>query len=172
MKDPRPLVQHIYGMQAEDCLNEMRTGRDPLIDTDLLELHHAESKIQLPHPLHNKYIHHYSHSDDDMNGRPRDTTPVRTLSRLYVFRYLREDIACNIELSDQGAETPECSMKINLSDPVKCLSVICRTIWHYQKVTDLDVNGVSFKDFRAGDVPIMSKEPGCARFAEILTVLK
>ena len=145
-------------MYVEHYLNLMRTGHYPLIDDDLLESLNAESTVQLfDHPLHNKYINYYSHSDDDMNGRPRDTTPVRTLSRLYVFRYLREDIACNIELADQGSEAPECAVQISSGDRVGCLSVICRTIWDNQRVSDLYIWYV--EDFRVFEAPTMSKEP-------------
>ena len=148
-------------MQIEDSLNGMRTHVGVIaesIDTDLLKWLQAESIVRLfDHPLHNKYINYYNHSNDDMNARPRDTTPVKTLSKLYVFSYLREDIACNIELADQGAETPQCAVRIESSDRVGCLSVICRTIWYYQKVSDLYTWDVSFLDFR--DVPIRSEEP-------------
>ena len=134
MKDPRPLVQHIYEMQVEDYLNQMRTsgGDDlPSIDTDLSKSIRAECTDRLfDDPLHNKYINYYDHSEDKRIRRPRDTTPVKTLSKLYVFRYLKEDIPCGIEL----AETPECAVTIASSDRVGCLSVICRTIWYYQKV--------------------------------------
>ena len=57
MKDPEPLVQHLYEMQVEDYLNEMRTGDGPSIDTDLFRSLHTESSVRLvDHPLHNKYI--------------------------------------------------------------------------------------------------------------------
>ena len=40
MKDSRPLVQFIYEMQVEDCLNKMRTDPSvfPPIDADLFEV--------------------------------------------------------------------------------------------------------------------------------------
>ena len=49
MKDPRPLVQHVYEMQVEDYLNEMRTGGlyDSPIDVDLFESLHTESSNTL-----------------------------------------------------------------------------------------------------------------------------
>ena len=58
MKDPRPLVQHVYEMQVEDYLNTMRTGFcHPSIDADLFKSLQAESSVRLfDHPLHNKYI--------------------------------------------------------------------------------------------------------------------
>ena len=46
MKDSRPLVQHVYEMQVEDCLNKLRTKVGvipPSIDTDLFRSLHAES---------------------------------------------------------------------------------------------------------------------------------
>ena len=129
MKDPRPLVQHIYEIQVEDYLNQMRTsgGDDlPSIDTDLLKSIHAECIVRLfDNPLHNKYINYYDHSEDKRIRRPRDMTPVKTLSKLYVFRYLKEDIPCSIELADQGSETPECAVTIASSDRVGCLSGVC-----------------------------------------------
>ena len=160
MKDPRPLVQHVYEMQVEDYLYTMRT--DPAcpvsLDDDLFKWLHKESTVRLfDHPLHNKYINYYDHSNDDMNDRPRDTTPVNTLSKLYLFRYLREDIPCTIKSSNQGSETPECAVQIISRDRFGCLSVICRTIWDNQKVSDLYISGV--EDFRIFEAPIMSKEP-------------
>ena len=41
MKDSRPLVQHVYEMQVEDYLDEMRTGDNPYIDVDLFKWLHA-----------------------------------------------------------------------------------------------------------------------------------
>ena len=54
MKDPRPLVQHVYEMQIE---------HGPLsIDADLFKSLHDESTVRLPHdPFHNKYINYYHH---------------------------------------------------------------------------------------------------------------
>ena len=37
MKDPRPLVQHVYEMQVEDYLNNITSGNRPSIDADLLK---------------------------------------------------------------------------------------------------------------------------------------
>ena len=57
MKDPRPLVQHVYEMQVDFYLNELRISGYLSIDTDLLKALHAESTVRLvDHPLHNKYI--------------------------------------------------------------------------------------------------------------------
>ena len=59
MKDPRPLVQHVYEMLVEYYLNEMRAGGMvvPSIDRNLFRWLQAESTVRLvDHPLLNKYI--------------------------------------------------------------------------------------------------------------------
>ena len=86
MRDSRPLVQHIYEMQVEDYVNKMRANIGESIDADLLESLHAESTVQLPHLLHNKYINYYNHYNDP------DTTPVYFPSRLYHFEYMRHGV--------------------------------------------------------------------------------
>ena len=45
MKDPRPLVQHVYELQVEDYLNKLRTGYHPSIDADLFMGLQAESSV-------------------------------------------------------------------------------------------------------------------------------
>ena len=89
MKDPRPLVQHIYEMEVEVYLNEMRTGHcllSPSIDAELFRSLHTESTVQLPHALHNNYINYNNHK---YGGDHTDTTPVYWSSIIYHFMAMR-----------------------------------------------------------------------------------
>ena len=135
MKDPRPLVQHVYEMQIEDYLNNMRTGGNPLIDVDLLQSIHLESTVQLfDHPLHNKYINHYNHYNhyDDT-----DSIPIYFPSRLYVFDHMSNKV--ELDHLREGEEIPPCGMVIR--NPSEALSdsllSICSEIFKHQAVTHL-----------------------------------
>ena len=103
MKDPRPLVEYIYEIWVEYYLNNMRTDVPPLIDAELFTSIYTESTVQLPdHPLHNKYLNHYDHREDD---RPRDITPIFHPSRLYNI-LIKQEVELNTD-DHAGAEIPE-----------------------------------------------------------------
>ena len=145
MKDPRPLVQHVYEMQIEDYLNKMRNRKYPPIDADLFRSLHSESKIRLvDHPLHNKYINYYNHEMDEERKRTFDTNPVYYPCEIYHFNEMRHQV----ELEDpqrEATEVPPCAMTIwcphkTVSDVV--LS-ICSEIFKHQVLTDLYMIGVA-----------------------------
>ena len=146
MKDSRPLVQYIYEMQVEDHLNEMRTGRDPSINPDLLMALHAESSVRLfNHPLHNKYINYYYHLLDNS-----DTAPVYYPSQVYHFWSMTRGVVLEDHLI-QGEEIPPCAMFIE--SPGKAVSdsllSICSQIFTRQPVTNLYMLDVRCKPLEA-----------------------
>ena len=114
MKDPGPLVQHVYEMQVEFYLNKMRTGGDdPSIDTDLFKSLHVESTVPLPHPLHNRDINYYNHFVDDSMKRPPDTTPVYWPSQVYHFHDMRHEV--KLDHHTERKEIPPCAIYIHIS---------------------------------------------------------
>ena len=149
MKDPRPLVQHVYEMQVEDYLNQMRAGAPPLIDTNLFKSLHTESTVQLPHPLHNKYINHYNHMG---RGAYTNTTPVYWPSQVYHFKWMRHEV----KLADhhtEGEEIPPCVMNIDLHGSSEAVSdsllSICSQISKHQVITDLYMDSVTCNSLEA-----------------------
>ena len=141
MKDPRPLVQHVYEMQIEDYLDELRTSDYvPPIDADLFKLLHAESTVGLfDDPVHNKYINYYDH----VKGDP-DTTPVYCPSRIYQFSNIRHEVVLKNHLT-QREEIPPCAMYIRGPDEAvsDALLSTCSEISTHQGVTDLHMDFVT-----------------------------
>ena len=139
MKDPRPLVQHVYEMLIEDYVNKMRTGGYLSVDEDLFKSLYNETTVPLPGlPLHNKYINYYNHKEDDKKKRPRDTTSVYVPSRLFVFHGMLEDVTTSRQYYEE-MEIPECAMSIQNPGTVvsKSLLTTCFSICDHQPVTDL-----------------------------------
>ena len=142
MKDPRPLVQHVYEMQVEDSLNQMRTAGHPSIATDLFKWLHAESSVPLvDHPLHNKYINYYDHSW--LTG-DHDTTPVYFPSQVYHFHLMSHEVVLENHLID-STEIPPCAMKISHPDEAVMASLlsICSQISTHQGISDLNMHAVT-----------------------------
>ena len=142
MKDPTPLIQHIYEMQIEDYLSMMRTG-GILIDTDLFRSLYSECTVPFPdNPLHNTFINYYNHRNDDNMKRPRDTS-FHFPSRVYHFDNMKK-VPTLDDIKEQEAEIPECAMMI--FNPVKSVmeSLIsqCQMISEQQPVTDLFMHRV------------------------------
>ena len=152
MKDCRPLVQFVYEMQVEDCLNEMRTTGRPSIDDDLFQSLQAEETVRLvDDPLHNKYINFYDPRRDS------DTTSVYYPSRLYVFYSMRRHgVVLENHLKE---EIPPCTMIIIDPDEVvrDSLLSICHQISTHQAVTDLWMWGVHCRDATEAEAPILSR---------------
>ena len=143
-------------MQVEDCLNKLRTGRHPQIDADLCKCMSAESAVKWPDdPVHNDYVSYYNHLRDDLDKRPRDLTPIRTASKLYVFVGIEENIECNIE----KYKLSECAMYIQSSDDavMKNLLMTCHQISQHQAVTDFFCMGSPDVDLTVVKAPVMSK---------------
>ena len=149
MKDPRPLVEHIYEMQIEKYLNKMRTvGYDPSIDEDLFKSLYTESSVELSSdPLHNKYINYYDHYKDHVEKRPFNRTPVYFPSRLYAFRWMKEGVVLRNPLPEV-TQIPNCAMYIYCADEAvtNTLLSICSRISKLQLVRDLVMGTVRAND--------------------------
>ena len=178
MADPRLLVDHVHTAFNEDVLEEMRASNEiPDIDTSLLESLYQASAVPLPDSaLHNQHVNYYDHYRDDLKKIPRDTTPVFTPSKLYVFDWMEEDVTLEHRTpepgvtgcTDPGQSEPnsfnnqECAIWIN--EPYESLTErllsLCRTISASQPVTDfhLQLNYDNRYDLTEANVPIMSKE--------------
>ena len=154
MKDPRPLVQHIYEMQINYYLNELRISGYLSIDTDLLKALHAESTVRLvDHPLHNKYINYYNDVSDP------DTTPVYFRSRLYHFEWMMHGVALENYLTG-STEIPSCAMFIDSSPDEAVTNTLlstCSQISRNQAVTDLWMSNVFCRDATEAEVPILRR---------------
>ena len=159
IKDPRPLVDHIYQMWIEDYLNKMRIGDYlPSIDEDLFKSLYTESTGPLPgDPLHNNNINYYDHKDDEIEERPRDTTPIYYPSAFYYFNSISEDIKLD-KRTEHGAEIPECAMGIHCLTIKNSLLSKCRIISQHQPVRDLCMWDVRCKDLTEAEAPVMSRE--------------
>ena len=143
MKDPRPLVQHVYEMQVEDYLNKMRTsGYRPSIEAALFKSLHTESIVRLfDDPLQNKYINYYSHYEDYSVYFP---------SQVYHFFDMRHEVVLENHLT-QGEEIPPCTMYIDDPDQAvrDSLLSICSQIFTHQPVTDLEMEFVTCNSLEA-----------------------
>ena len=74
MKDPRPLVDHVYEMYIDHYLRLLRIGGGyPRRDDYLFQSLYHESSIPLPgSPLHNHHINIYDPLEDGLMTRPFD----------------------------------------------------------------------------------------------------
>ena len=155
MKDPRPLVQHLYEMQVEYYLDEMRAGYDlyGTLDPNLFWSFHTESTVPLPHPLHNQYINHYDHNEDDT-----DTTPVYWPSRLYLFSDMRHEVVLG-KHKDNTGQVPECAMRVITPKGMltKTLLSKCRMISEHQPVNNLELAHIDYDDATDAEVPMLSR---------------
>ena len=123
MKDPRPLVDHVYESYIEWTLDVTKTNPSDeeterqlesqgkiAADLSLFYSLYAESSVPLPgSPLHNQHINYYDHQADDEKKRSRDVAIMYIPSKLYEFRCLRQDVECGIVHMEQ--EMPECSIR-------------------------------------------------------------
>ena len=175
MPDPRPLVDHVYTACIEHVLGQMKTlPYIPDIDRSLLESLYQESAVPLPgSALHNQHINYYGHYMDDLKKRPRDTTPLFTPSKLYLFEGMKEDVTLGHKTPEigvtrcgdpgqseqNGFNNHECA--IWLCEPDESLRErllsLCRTISTSQPVTDFCLTCRC--KLTEANAPIMSKEP-------------
>ena len=190
MPDPRPVVDHVYTALIADVLGEMRLGI--MHDTSLLESLYQESAVPLPgSALHNQHINYYDHyrdnDDDDDNdqGRPRDTTPVFTPSKLYVFNLMKEDVTLGHRTpetgvtwcADPGQSEPnsfnnqECAILIHEPDESlrERLLSLCQTISASQPVTDFHLHSGDGCELTEANVPIMSEEAKSLKLVNVLS---
>ena len=100
MADPRPVVDHVYTTLHEYVLGEMRaSGHIPDIDRSLLESLYQESAVPLSGSvLHNQHINFHHHAVDG----PRNTTPVFTPSKLYLFDHMKKDVTLEHRTPEPG----------------------------------------------------------------------
>ena len=126
----------------------MRSGDRPDIDPLLFESLYRECAGRLPgHPLHNPYVNYY---------RRRDTSPIYTPSKLYVFDFMDEAVTCDTEHREGGGnqeEAPGCVIVIYKPYPSvgQSLLATCRTICQHQPVTDLLIDGLECVDVTEPD---------------------
>ena len=99
LPDPRLLMDHVYTSLNEHIMRTMRNLFSQLyIDTSLLESLYQESAVPLlDSVLHNQHINYYD------RFRPRDTTPVFTPSKLYMFECMMEDVTLRHRTTEIGA---------------------------------------------------------------------
>ena len=162
LENPRPLVDHIYEMQIEEYLNDMRKDlqtpsliHNKYIFTTL----YTESTVALPgHPLHNRHINYYQHgatfAEEESCIKYTDTTPINTPSKLYEFNRLRKYIRCDIEHIEHALDIRDCA--INIDHPAAKVTQnvlsICRTISKHYPLTDLCMNNVVCDHLTESDV--------------------
>ena len=146
----------------EEKLDEMRRGYHPYTaGVALIESLYRESRVSLPgQPYHNAHINYY------INPRycpgPRDTSPIYTPSKQYVFSQMKEVVTFNTEHKggegDQE-ETLGCAICIVSPDPsvTKSLLTACRTISQHQPITDLCIEELLCDDITEIDVFTMGR---------------
>ena len=152
VKDPRPLVDYIYEIQIEECLEDLRVNRDGIIvATDLFRALYAESTVPLPdHPLQNRHLSFFDH----WNRFNSDTTVINTPSKLYRFKGLEKPIVCEIEHMEHKIEIPDCAIVIHSPMPVVTNNVLSnsRNISQHYPLTHLFMFGVACDNFAEPDV--------------------
>ena len=155
MSDPRPLIEHVGEMLVERETLKAR-GNDDVREThlstmgksalllNLIRSLYAEANMPLDsEPHHNEMFNFYSHEQDDMCGRPRDTTYIEIPSQLYVFECLQHHAPrCNIKKF--GAIHKHCVVRINdvPSSVANSLLLTVRKISQNQPVTDLCIDSL------------------------------
>ena len=171
MKDPKPLVDHIYesyiawtldvatsNPSDEETERQLESQGKMADDLSLFKALYAESTVALPgSPLHNQHINHYDNQKDDAKGRLRDVADIYIPSKLYEFHCLREDVECGIVNTEQ--EMPECAMRFSVphEEVAGKLLLNCCRISLSQPVCHLRMYNFACKPL-AGDVTLsMSK---------------
>ena len=151
MSDPRLLIEHVGEMYVKrdmdtcrgvDFSREIRflktRGKNVLV-LNLIRSLYAEANMSLDSkPHHNQMFNYYSHQEDNICRRPRDTTPIEISSHLYEFTFLRELLPpCNINWDVQADSS--CIIMINDIPPSVAESVLlaCSEISQNQIITDL-----------------------------------
>ena len=149
MKDPTPLVDHVYALEIEEYMKVRRKGAEPGVDCEMFYSFYKESMFPLPgHPLHNKYINFYI--DEDI-------TPVYVPSKMYLFRDLGDNVV--IDEHEHVAENPECGMVLYCHNPTIMKNILstCQAISQHQTITYLDIEDVKCKNVTDPNVFSLSK---------------
>ena len=158
MKEPRPLVDHVYQMLIEHNLSAMRGMSDNLsIDVDLLKSLYTESTFPLHgHPLRNNHINYYNYRKDDKITQI-DTNPIYTPSKLYLFCSLRENVTLDTANGNQETEPKDCAMFIDGVDDSVNDSILlnAQRISKQQPISDLLIQNMRC-DFTTAEAPTLS----------------
>ena len=171
MSDPHPLIEHvgemllereIFTSRVEEDLKKKvhlkRRGKDILL-LNLMRSLYAEAEVVLQdQPHHNKMFNFYSHKQDDLCKRQRDTTPIHIASKLYLFEFLKEHLPnSNILLPVRDDETCHIIIRdINVLIAENVLS-LCHSISKHQPITDLWIRRLTCESSLDLEVFKMSK---------------
>ena len=172
MSDPQPLIEHVGEMLVEREKINVRIGydqRETQLSTmgksalllNLIRSLYAEANLSLESkPHHNEMFNFYSHRQDVLCGRVRDTTPIEIPSELYTFESLRE-YAPQYNIKNSGKIYKNCVVRI-IEIPcsvANSLLLTCREISQNQPITDLFIQRLHCDTSRAvpTDVFNMSK---------------
>ena len=159
MKDPTPLMNHVYEMYIEYVCNWNSND-----DTEIVRQLHAEGK----HPS-DLFRSMYSESTIPLSGRPGNNQniywnsmhkgDIDTPSKLYVFNCVREDDVPDVKLKEESDEIPECILWIKNPDAAatKTLMVRCCKISRCQPLKLLIMSDVYCEDWTPAEQLTISK---------------
>ena len=155
LSDPRPLIEHVgemvvkwnidecHGVDLSREIHLLKTKGKSVLLLNLVRSLYAEASVPLESkPHHNEMLNFYSHREDGMCGRQRDTTPIEIPSHLYEFNSLLESLPpCNINWDIKTDRN--CIVIIYDIPPSVAESVLltCRQISQNQPITDLWLEG-------------------------------
>ena len=129
-------------LSREICLLKTKGKSGNLLN--MIRSLYAEGSMSLDSkPHHNKMFNYYSHQEDNICRRPRDTTPIEILSQLYEFTFLQEPLQpCNIDWHNE-ADSNCIIMISNIPASVtKSVLLTCHEINQNQSITDLWLEGL------------------------------
>ena len=153
MKNPISLIDYVYAMYIEQCLNSWES--DTQDEEQFFKLIYMESTIPLPgQPLHNQHINCYKQQ------RSHEIEPVYRPSKLYMFSLMKEGVLCNVTEELHTAEAPECTIIINepcSSAVTESLLVTCQKLCQHQSVANLFLKGLTCEDLLETDLFRFSK---------------
>ena len=167
MKDPTPLVNHVYEAYVEMACSFSSPGNikknletqsrlqalgKKIGDINLLKLLYMESRVPLfRQPHYNQFVC----INENHNGE------IDTPSKLYAFLEMSEDDVPVTKFAEEESskKSPECIMYIHKPDAaaVKSLLSTCCEISKRQPVTHLMINEVTCKDVTPPEAPALSR---------------
>ena len=166
MKDPTPLVEHVYENYIELVCNAispgfietesrlLAQGKD-MGDTSLFNLLYSESRVPLiGHALHNQFVYIIENNE---NCKREIVTP----SQLYEFVKVSEDDVPVTKFNEHygSEEERECVFFIQKPDAaaIKSLLLTCWEISKRQPVTHLIIDDVTCEDMTHTEVLALSR---------------
>ena len=169
MKDPTPLVDHIYEtfveivchglspcgfLRSDETLNRLLAQGKDINSTNLFNTLYTESRVPLfGHALYNQFVY--------IKGNYKGEGKIVAPSKLYVFnRMSKDDVPLSKFAEQDGSEeAPECILWITEPDAVavKSLFSTCYEISKHQPVTHLLIDDVSCKDLTPAEVLLLSR---------------